>query len=105
MNTVQWVMLAAPMVPAYAFFVWRGESNGRTNPVANLFTGLIVVPLVLGFLPAILLGVNANAWKKRSWGVAAGTFIALLLIAAYGTTIYHLRDRPPPSPVDLPVER
>jgi len=55
-NTVQWVMLAAPMVPAYAFFVWRGESNGRTNPVANLFTGLIVVPLVLGFLPAILLG-------------------------------------------------
>jgi chromate transport protein ChrA len=101
-NTAQWTMLLAPAALAYILFVWKAESNGRTNHWANLFSGLIVVPLILGFLPAMLLGGMADAMRKRRWGVVVGTSIALVLFAAYGGVIFHLRDRPPPLPWDLP---
>lgn len=102
MNSAQWTLVLAPAALGYILFVWKAESNGRTNYWANLFSGLIVVPLILGFLPAMLLGGMVDATRKRRWGVVVGTSIALVLIAAYGGVIFHLRDRPPPLPWDLP---
>lgn len=105
MNLVQVVMLLGPAFLAYLYFVLTAKSGGKINRWANLFGGLIVVPLMVGFTPFILVGVFLNALKKRAWVEGIVTLIYLLLIVAYGALIVFLGDRPPPSPADLPVER
>ena len=105
MNLTQWLLLLAPVALFYVLYVCRGESNGRITPWANLLTGLILVPVVLFCLPVLLLGAMIEALRVRRWGKAGAVFLALLVIASYGAAIIHLRDRPPPLPAELPVER
>lgn len=105
MNLTQWVMILVPVVLAYGFFVVLGETNGKKNIALNAAVGLLFIPLMLALLPFILLSAATDLLRKREWGGATFVFIALLLVAGYGALVFHLRDRPPPSPGDLPVER
>lgn len=105
MNTTQVIMLIAPGVLGYFYFVLTAKSDGQVNRRANLFSGLIVTPLFLGFLPFIFVGVTIDLLRKRKWGEGIITMICLVLMIGYVALIVHLRDRPPPSPAELPVER
>jgi hypothetical protein len=104
-NLTQWLMIAIPLLVAYLFFVLRAESNGRINCATNALGGLFFVPVFLGLLPLILLGAHLGAWRKRDWASVIGTLLFILALGGYGAAIHHLRDRPPLSPHDLPVER
>jgi hypothetical protein len=104
-NATQVILLLSPVVLGYLYFVWKAESQGKVNHWVNLFSGLIVVPLFVGFIPFILLAVSFDLLRKRQWGEWIMTTSFLLLIGGYGALILHLRDRPPPSPHDLPVEQ
>ncbi len=105
MNSTQVILLLAPGALGYLYWIWKGESNNRINHWANLFSGLIVVPLFVGFMPFILLGVSLDLLRKSKWGEAIMPLIFLLLIIGYGGLIIHLRDPVPPVPWDLPVEK
>lgn len=104
MTTGQVVLLLAPGCLLYVFFVLTVKVDRRLNRWANLFSGLIVVPLLLGFTPFILLGVCLNALKKHKWREVLVTLCFLVVIMGYGALIILLGDGPPPSPADLPVE-
>lgn len=105
MNTTQVALLLAPGCLFYLFFVLSAKVDGRINRWANLFSGLIVTPLLMVFIPFILLGVCLNALKNHKWREGLVTLCFLVLIVGYCVLIVLVGDGVPPSPVDLPVER
>ncbi len=104
MNSTQWFLLLVPAGMAYLYFVAAARTDGQVNYAANVMIGLIAIPLILAMVPFILLSAGLDLLRKREWGPASFVFIALLALAGYGALVLHLRDRPPPSPEDLPVE-
>ncbi len=104
MNLTQWLLVATPVLVAYVLFVFFAESDGKRNIPAHAAGGLLVIPLILAMTPFILLSAGVDLLRKRKWGEAVVSFLFVLLIAGYGALVFHLRDRPPPSPDDLQVE-
>lgn len=104
MNLTQSLMVLVPTGLMYLYLVFAMRSNGRVNHAHNALVGLLVVPMLIFALPFLLLSVGVDLMRKRNWGGAAGVFVGLLLVAAYGALVFHLRDQPPPSADDLPVE-
>lgn len=111
MNLTQSLLVLVPVALVYGYFVCAAKSKDRVNVGVNLVVGVVFVPLILAFLPMILLSLHANGWRKRRWVEVLVPAIILVALGGYGALVWHLRDRPalPPAAVpvggDLPVER
>lgn len=104
MNPTQALLVLVPVVLLYGYFVFTAKSQGQVRYGTNLVVGLFFVPLILLFLPAILLSLHANGWRKRRWGEVLVPVIILMVLAGYGALVWHLRDGPAIAPNDLPIE-
>ncbi len=105
MNLTQWLLIIVPYTAAYLWFILNAESEGRIHWGSNALFGLFAVPLASIVMPGLALQVAKEGIQKRHFGVVAGATIALLVFISYGMVVYELRDRTPPTPVDLPLER
>ena len=105
MNLTQWSMLVVPAVLAYGWFVVKGETNGRKSVPLNAAVGLLLIPILFAVMPFIMLGSGVDLVRKRVWRDATVVLVLALLVAGYAALVVYLRDRPAPTPVDLPLER
>jgi hypothetical protein len=95
MNWLQWLIVLAPMLPLYLFWISSAESQGQRRRWANVWSGLFAVPFFYCFLPLLLLAVAQGELRQGKWriGILVAT-IGLGFFVGLGVACYLVRDRP-----------
>jgi Na+/serine symporter len=105
LNAVQWTMIGVPLGAMWIHLIATIESNGKRQPLLGLLCAPLFIPLLVALSPVLLMAIIKDGVVRRRLVQVVVTTVILFLLGGYVATIVAVRDRPPPAPADLPVER
>ncbi|HEX3135233.1 MAG TPA: hypothetical protein VHX44_16830 [Planctomycetota bacterium] len=105
LNTLQWAMIGVSIGAIWIFLIVNVESNGKRQPLVELLCAPLFIPLLIALSPVLLVAIIKDGVVRRRLAPVVVAIVIFLLLGGYVATIVALRDRPPPLPAELPVER